>query len=67
MAGKNLPLVRKLLGHRRHRTTARYAHLADAHLAEEAEKVEGYRSSHAIQCRCSEGQFTRPFMRWRTS
>ena len=39
MAGENLPLVGKLLGHRRHRTTAGYAHLADAHLVEAAEKV----------------------------
>lgn len=39
MAGENLPLVGKLLGHRRHRTTASYAHLADAHLVEAAEKV----------------------------
>ena len=34
MADENLPLVGKLLWHRRHRTTAGYAHLADA-----AEKV----------------------------
>ncbi len=39
MAGENLPLVGKLLGHRRHRTTAGYAHLADGHLVEAAEKV----------------------------
>ena len=39
MAGENLPLVGKLLGHRRHRTTAGYAHLGDAHLVEAAEKV----------------------------
>ena len=39
MAGENLPLVGKLLGHRRHRTTAGYAHLADAHLVEAAEHV----------------------------
>ena len=39
MAGENLLLVGKLLGHRRHRTTAGYAHLADAHLVEAAEKV----------------------------
>ena len=39
MAGENLPLVGKLLGHRRHRTTAGYAHLADAHLVEAAEKI----------------------------
>ncbi len=39
MAGENLPLVGKLLGHRRHETTAGYAHLADDHLVEAAEKV----------------------------
>ena len=39
MSGKNLPLVGKLLGHRRHHTTASYAHLADAHLVEAAETV----------------------------
>ena len=39
MSGENLPLVGKLLGHRRHSTTAGYAHLADAHLVETAEKV----------------------------
>ena len=39
MAGENLPLVGKLLGYRRHRTTAGYAHLADAHLVAAAEKV----------------------------
>ena len=39
MAGENLPLVGKLLGHRRHRTTAGYAHLADGHLIEAAEKL----------------------------
>ena len=39
MAGENLPLVGKILGHRRHRTTAGYAHLDDAHLVEAAERV----------------------------
>ena len=39
MSGENLPLVGKLLGHRRHRTTASYAHLADGHLVAAAEKV----------------------------
>ncbi len=39
MAGENLPLVGRLLGHRRHRTTAGYAHLADRHLVEAAEGV----------------------------
>ena len=39
MAGENLPLVGKLLGHRRHRTTAGYAHLSDRHLLDAVEKV----------------------------
>ena len=39
MAGEALPSVGKLLGHRRHSTTAGYAHLADTHLVEAAEKV----------------------------
>ena len=39
MSGENLPVVGKLLGHRRHRTTTGYAHLADGHLVEAAEKV----------------------------
>ncbi len=39
MAGENLPLVGRILGHRRHRTTAGYAHLADSHLVAAAEKV----------------------------
>ena len=39
MSGENLPLVGKILGHRRHRTTAGYAHLADAHLVEAADMV----------------------------
>ncbi len=39
MSGENLPLVGRLLGHRRHSTTAGYAHLADGHLVEAAEKV----------------------------
>ena len=39
MSGEDLPLVGKLLGHRRHETTAAYAHLADGHLIEAAEMV----------------------------
>ena len=39
MAGEGLTLVGRLLGHRRHRTTAGYAHLAVGHLVEAAEKV----------------------------
>ncbi len=41
MSGKNLPLVGKLLGHRRDRTTTGYPHLADGHLVEAAETVRG--------------------------
>ena len=41
MPGENLPLVGQLLGHRRHTTTATYAHLADGHLVEAVEKVGG--------------------------
>lgn len=38
MAGENLPQVGRMLGHGRHRTTAAYAHVADAHLVEAAER-----------------------------
>ena len=39
MSGENLPLVGRLLGHRRHATTAGYAHLVDDHLIEAAERI----------------------------
>ena len=39
--GREPALVGKILGHRRHRTTAGYAHLADEHLVEAAETVGG--------------------------
>ncbi len=39
MSGENLPLVGKLLGHRRHRTTAGYAHLDDKHLIKVADNI----------------------------
>ena len=39
MSGENPPLVGKLLGHRRHETTAGYAHLAEDHLVEATETV----------------------------
>ncbi len=39
MSGEGLSQVGRLLGHRRHRTMAGYAHLADAHLVEVAEQV----------------------------
>ena len=41
MSGENLPLVGRLLGHRRHETTAGYAHIADRHLVAAANKVGG--------------------------
>ena len=50
MSGENLSLVGKLTGHRRHRTTAGYAHLADGHLVEAAEKVGGlYGPGHCLR------------------
>ena len=49
MAGENLPLVGRLLGHSRHRTTAGYAHLADAHLVAAAESV-GNAIAKAMAC-----------------
>ena len=49
MAGEGLPLVGRLLGHRRYRTTAGYAHLDDAHLVEAAEKV-GSIIAGAMKC-----------------
>ena len=47
MAGENLPLIGKLLGHRRHQSTAGYAHLADGHLVEAAEKI-GFHVAQAM-------------------
>ena len=52
MAGENLPLVGKLLGHKRHRTTAGYAHLADEHLVEAAERV-GSLVAEAMNLECA--------------
>ena len=49
MSGENLPLLGRLLGHKRHRTTAGYAHLADGHLVETAEKV-GSLIAKAMKC-----------------
>ena len=48
MSGEHLPLVGKLLGHKRHETTAGYSHLADVHLVEAAEKV-GARVARAMK------------------
>ena len=39
MSSEHLPLVGKLLGHRRHATTAGYAHLADGHLVDAVQRV----------------------------
>ncbi len=52
MAGENLPLVGKLLGHKRHRTTAGYAHLSDEHLVEAAERV-GSLVAEAMNLECA--------------
>lgn len=41
MSGENLPQVGRLLGHRSHRTTECYTHLADDHLAAAAERIGG--------------------------
>ena len=60
MAGENLPLVGKLLGHRRHWTTAVYAHLADDYLVEVAEAVG------AFIARAMRNSANRP-SRWRTT
>ena len=56
----NLPLVGKLLGHRRHRTTAGYAHLADDHLVEAAERVGGVIAEAMDQCYRSDGTSVMP-------
>ena len=48
MAGENLPVVGKLLGYRRHRTTESYAYLEDGHLVEAAEKI-GMVIAHAMK------------------
>jgi integrase len=39
--GLGLPLIGRLLGHTQHRTTMRYAHLADDPLREAADKIAG--------------------------
>ena len=52
MAGENLPLVGKILGHKRHRTTAGYAHLSDTHLVEAAGKV-GSQIAEAMNLECA--------------
>ena len=51
MSGENLPLVGKLLGHRRHQTTAGYAHLADSHLVAAAEKIGNAIVAAMTRCR----------------
>ena len=39
LPGETLPLVGGLLGHRRHRTTAGYTQIADAHLIDATERI----------------------------
>ena len=56
MSVENLPLVGKMLGHRRHTTTANYAHLADDHLLAAADHVgtiiaEAMAAGVASKCR----------------
>ena len=67
MSGENLPLVGKLLGHRRHETTAVYAHLADSHLVETADKV-GRMLAQAMNLHClpppSPPRVRRRYGRW---
>ena len=58
MSGENLPLVGKLLGHRRHRTTASYAHVADAHLVAVAEGV-GSLIAEALNLDCASPSYLR--------
>ena len=62
MSGENLPLVGELLGHRRHRTTAGYAHLADGPPGRDGRKGrahhrrrDGRRVRHANRARFLEG------------
>ncbi len=52
MSGEGLSQVGKLLGHRRHQTTAGYAHLADRHLVEAAERV-GSLVAEAMNLECA--------------
>ena len=52
MSGEGLSQVGKLLGHRRHRTTAGYAHLADGHLVETADRV-GSLIAEAMNLECA--------------
>lgn len=51
MSGENLPVVGRMLGYRRLRTTAGYAHLVDRHLVKTAEKV---RSIIAVVMMCTQ-------------
>lgn len=39
MSGEKVPLVDRLLGHRRHRNRAGYVHLVDAHLVKASDKI----------------------------
>ncbi len=58
MGGENLPLVGKLLGHRRHRTTASYASVVDAHLVAVAERV-GSLIAEALDLDCASPSYLR--------
>lgn len=39
MNKETLPMIGRLLGHANHKSTARYAHLDDAHLLDAAQQV----------------------------
>ena len=66
MSGENLPLVGKMLGHRRHRTTSGYAHLADGHLVEAAEWVGSIIANSMSTLGSSQSKTSRiaSIMRW---
>ena len=59
MSGENLPLVGKLLGHRRYRTTASYAHFADEHVVAAAERVGVSSSKRWRETPARRGRFRR--------
>lgn len=59
MNRKNLPMIGKLLGHRCIKSTARYAHLDDAHLIDAAEEI-----GRAIELALAGAKTTLPLEGW---